>query len=153
MDLLVTLINLVTCLAIFVAIWQLLFHARQMHRDLEMHYVDQYWKIMHSTSTEWRLTYFLGEPNSSQDLRAVQDYLQLCEDEVELRANARVTDSTWFLWASAIFDLVSTPVFASALASSPTGLFRGLKKMMASSEPSKYDPCPHSQIWRRIHGL
>ena len=142
-----------TCLAIIVAIWQLLFHARQMHRDLEMHYVDQYWKIMHSTTTEWRLTYFIGNQVNIEDRRAIQDYLQLCEDEIELRANARVTDSTWHIWAGAISDMLSIPVFADALAASPNGLLGNLKQMMASPIPKEYDPLAHSKVWRRIHGL
>ncbi len=148
-----SLVNALTCLAIFVAIWQLLFHARQMHRDLEMHYVDQYWQIIHSTSAEWRLSYFLDTPLQSQDLRAIQDYLQLCDDEVQLRANARVTDSTWYIWADAISFMLSNPSFAKALESSPDGTFKWLKRMMESETPGSYDPLLKSKIWKRIHGL
>lgn len=39
-------VQIVTCLAILFAAWQLMFHARQMHRDFEMLYVQRYWELM-----------------------------------------------------------------------------------------------------------
>ena len=146
-------LNAVTCLAIFIAIWQLLFHARQMHRDLEMHFVVQYWQIMSQASTEWRLTYFLGSPVTKMDIRVLTDYLQLCEDEVDLRANGRVTDSTWSLWAGSIATMASIEHFAQALINAPPNVFPRLKTMMATPDPASYDPLAKHLAWRRFHGL
>jgi hypothetical protein len=96
-------VQVFTLIAIVFAAWQILFHARQMHRDLEMTYVLQYWKIIGKTSLAWRKTYFSGEPVTDDDEFAILQYLQLCEDELDLRRNARVTDSTWSIWAVAIY--------------------------------------------------
>ena len=146
-------LNVVTCLAIFVAVWQLLFHARQMHRDLEMHFVAQYWQIMARASTEWRLTHYLGKPVTQSDKHVLYDYLQLCEDEVDLRANARVTDSTWALWAGAIASMVSIEHFAAAVNEAPKNVFPRLRNMMSVMNPDTYDPLKKPLVWRRFHGL
>jgi hypothetical protein len=153
MDYFALILNTVTCLAIFVAIWQLLFHARQMHRDLEMHFVDQYWQIMAKASTEWRMTYLLESPKSPEDKRIVHEYLQLCEDEIDLRANGRVTDSTWSLWASAIASMASIPHFADSIEKAPKIMYPRLRVMMGSPNPGTFDPLNKGLAWRRFHGL
>lgn len=146
-------LNAITCFAILVAVWQLLFHARQMHRDMEMHFVDQYWQIMSKASTAWRLSYLLEPPSVPEDKRVVHEYLQLCEDEIDLRANGRVTDSTWFLWASAIATIASIDHIEETIRKAPEIMYPRLRLMMQSSEPSKHDPLTRKTIWRRLHGL
>lgn len=47
----------VTALAVVLAAAQVSFHARAIHRDLEMEYVRQYWEILHRASDEWRMTF------------------------------------------------------------------------------------------------
>ena len=146
-------LNAITCLAILLAVWQLLFHARQMHRDMEMHFVEQYWQILSKATTEWRLTYLLEAPTSAEDKRVVHEYLQLCEDEIDLRANGRVTDSTWFLWASAINTVASIEHFDETIRDAPELMYPRLRVMMQSPDPSGHDPLGKNKIWRRFHGL
>lgn len=146
-------INTLACLAFFVAIWQLLFHARQMHRDLEMHFVDQYWKIMESTSDKWRLSGFEIKTTSKEDIRAIYEYLQLCEDEIDLRMNARVTDSTWEFWARGIAATLNNANFRKVLDSLPKSSFPRLREMISSKNPDTYDPLKKPLVWRRFHGL
>jgi hypothetical protein len=153
MDYIKSILDIVTLLAILTAIWQLLFHARQMHRDLEMHFVDQYWEIMRRASNEWRLTYLLEPPKTLDDRRVAHEYLQLCEDEIDLRANARVTDSTWFIWAGSIASMVAIPHFADSLRNAPDIMYPKLRVMMSQPAPEKHDPCVRSRVWRRFHGL
>lgn len=146
-------VQVFTLIAIVFAAWQILFHARQMHRDLEMTYVLQYWKIIGKTSLAWRKTYFSGEPVTDDDEFAILQYLQLCEDELDLRRNARVTDSTWSIWAVAIYGTMQKKAFLDVLEQSPEDSFKEIHLMMASNNPSKHDPLKKSLIWRRIHGL
>jgi hypothetical protein len=146
-------VQLFTLFAIIFAAWQILFHARQMHRDLEMTYVQQYWRIIGKTSLEWRNTFFSGEPVTTADELAVLQYLQLCEDELDLRRNARVTDSTWAIWATAIAGTIKKKAFVDVLKRSPDGFFKEIELMANSNNPVKYDPLKRSRIWRRIHGL
>ena len=143
----------VTATAIILAAWQVTYHARQMHRDLEMEYVKQYWDIVKSSSNKWRASHFLEEPDSEADARAIVDYLQLCEDELELRRNARVTDSTWALWAAAIASVMNMPHFRQALSGTPDEMYVELRTMLTSQQPKTYDPLKRSLIWRRLHGL
>jgi hypothetical protein len=130
-----------------------MFHARQMHRDLEMTYVQQYWKIIGKTSLEWRNTFFSGDPVTTEDELAVLQYLQLCEDELDLRRNARVTDSTWAIWASAIAGTIKKKPFLEVLERSPEGFFKEIALMSQAKNPAKYDPLKRSRLWRRVHGL
>jgi hypothetical protein len=146
-------LQIVTSFAIFFAAWQIMFHARQMHRDLETVYVQQYWKIVAQTTLSWRQTYFSTVPKSEKDLFAVLQYLQLCEDEIDLRRRARVTDSTWEIWAQAIAGTMKKPAFVQAFSKSPSGYFSELAQMLQAPDPAKYDPLERSRIWRRVHGL
>ena len=143
----------VTALAIIMAVWQVTYHARQMHRDLETEYVKQYWDIVKSTSDEWRSGNFLGSPVTPKDTRAIADYLQLCEDEIELRRNARVTDSTWKMWSGAISSMLKIEHFRSALSRTPNDIFRELKAMASDPTPEDFDPLKKGLLWRRFHGL
>lgn len=143
----------VTALAIVVTAWQLLYHARQMHRDLEMEYVRQYWTIMSRASDEWLESFFESEPPTKSDYRVLLDYLHLCEDEIELRANGRVTDNTWAIWVAAISQMVQQPGVKKVIDELPVGKARGLRTLMAQLEPEKYDPLKKSKFWRRFHGL
>lgn len=146
-------VQCITSMAILLAAWQILFHARQMHRDLEMEYVKQFWLIFEKASTSWRLTNFRGKPETDADRRAIVDYLQLCEDEVELRRSARVTDSTWRLWASAINSMLALEPFRSTLNGADEELYPELRTMLRTSEPAKYDPLTKGSFWRRFRGL
>jgi hypothetical protein len=146
-------VQIVTSLAIFFAAWQVMFHARQMHRDLEMNFVQQYWRIMEKTSLAWRETYFQGDPVTDADKLAIHRYLQLCEDEIDLRKNARVTDSTWAIWAAAIRTTTNVPAYRAVFEQIPLGLYPELTTMLNSPSPQTYDPLKMSKFWRRFRGL
>jgi hypothetical protein len=152
-DIVSLVVQCITSMAILLAAWQILFHARQMHRDLEMQYVKQFWTIFANTSTNWRLTNFRGKPETDSDRRAIVDYLQLCEDEVELRRSARVTDSTWILWASAISSMMKLPPFRDVLDQADAELYPELRALLSSASPAQYDPLTRGRLWRRFRGL
>lgn len=153
-ELVTQIVQIITCLALIFAAWQILFHARQMHRDMELVYVEQYWRIMMRASPEWRLTNFRGPTTKPKDARVVLDYLQLCEDEIQLRASGRVTDNTWKLWAEAIKFQTSHEPYETALAS-PTseGLFMLVRQLRSSSPDALFDPLSRGWFWKKVHGL
>lgn len=43
----------ITVFAVAFAAFQLMFHSRQMHRDLEMAYVERYWSLMDERSVKF----------------------------------------------------------------------------------------------------
>lgn len=147
-------VQMLTCLALVFAAWQILFHARQMHRDMEMFYVDQYWRLITRASTEWRRTNLSSPVVTAEDQALVFDYLQLCEDEIQLRASARVTDNTWRLWEPAIRAQITQPAFAEVLgAESNRSFYLGLHDLSAYSGREPFDPLPKNWLWRKVHGL
>ena len=142
----------ITALAFVLAAWQLLFHGRQMHRDFEMLYVERYWKIMDERSPEWRNN---GELQP-RDHSLVQDYLQLCEDEIDLRKLGRVTDSTWEFWARAIVGQTSEWPYAGELEDSAPHRYPRLRTLLDSNKGDRskaMDPLGHRWLWRKSHGL
>jgi hypothetical protein len=153
-EILQVLFQFLTFIAVVFAAWQILFHARQMHRDMELFYVGQYWKIMSRMSPEWRVANFTGEPPTLEDQRLVLEYIQLCDDEIQLRKEARVTDSTWKLWNDAIAFSLTRAAFAQALEDpSAGGMYSHVRALLSSPTPHTYDPLKRSVFWRRLHGL
>ena len=153
-------VQIVTALAIVMGAWQLLFHGRQMHRDFEMLYVERYWHIMDNRSTEWRN----GGELQPSDRGVVQDYLQLCEDEIDLRKLGRVTDNTWGFWANAIVAQTKSGPYSDELATSDSSLYPRLRGLLKSrdtltstatdKEKAKAaEPLDENWMWRKIHGL
>lgn len=147
LELLSVIVQAVTAAAIFLAGWQLLYHSRAMHRDLEMAYVVRYWQLMDDRSPQFVLT---REPGLGDDV-VIMRYLQLCEDELELRELGRVTDDTWRFWSSAMHDQVSVPAYREVLDKAPDGVFNLLRQLMKVGH--HYDPLRYGRLKRRLRGL
>lgn len=71
---------------------------RQRTRVFEQHFVDRYWRLMDQLSLRALRGSPDGEPDE-QDERLVRAYFRLCEDELDLRSQGWVSDSTWAVWA------------------------------------------------------
>ncbi|SLM95669.1 hypothetical protein FM106_10040 [Brachybacterium faecium] len=78
-------------LSIVFAVTQIVAQTRQMHRDFEALYVEWYWALMDRRSGEFERG---GKPRK-EDRLVIHQYLQLCEDEIDLRGEGRVTNDTW----------------------------------------------------------
>jgi hypothetical protein len=150
-DLITVVVNILTFVAIGLAGWQLLFHSRQMHRDFEMLYVQRYWAIMDKRRSEWRNNPLGHAQLHAEDEVLIRDYLQLCEDEIDLRSLGRVTDNTWSFWAAAITGQTSTAPYSQFLSGDPQSaeLYPSLTRFKESSQ----DPLTKSKSWRMFHGL
>lgn len=136
-----------TALAIIFAAWQLMFHSRQMHRDFELLYVQRYWELMDRRSPEFALE---CEP-TPDDRLVIRAYLQLCEDEVDLRRLGRVTDNTWKFWSRSIVEQASAPAYAEELKRVGADRYSLVRRLMASR--AAHDPLGRSWLWRKVHGL
>lgn len=147
MELFSIIVQALTAMAIVFAAWQLLFHSRQMHRDFELVYVQRYWELMDRRSASLALE---GLPRR-RDRTVIRSYLQLCEDEIDLRRLGRVSDNTWRFWATSIVEQASTEPWAAEIAKLGSSQYPLLRKLIESDVA--YDPLEHSWVWRKLHGL
>jgi hypothetical protein len=141
-----TAIQILTALAIIFAAWQLLFHSRQMHREFEHLYVERYWVLMDKRS----VGFVVKERITKEDRPVVRGYLQLCEDEIDLRRIGRITDSTWQFWSGAALDQVAEPVYVSELAKIEESHYPLLRELIRTEGA---DPLAKNWVWRKFHGL
>jgi len=105
-------------LAIFLAgaaIWQQMSSAkRDRLRAFEDNYVQRYWAI----SDRWSLAVMLHNAHSisDDDQLAIRAYIQLCEDEWDIRRLGWISKSSWKSWLSAIRQGFKNPVIAEVWA-------------------------------------
>ncbi|MEO8262345.1 MAG: hypothetical protein ABI566_07220 [Pseudolysinimonas sp.] len=146
LDIIGIVLQAATALAIVIGAWQLLFHSRQMHRDFESLYVERYWQIMDRRSNDW----ILKGKTKPEDETIIRQYLQLCEDEIDLRELGRVSDGTWKFWADAIRMQAGVEPYVSTLRKLGTRAYPSVSRLMR--EPD-WDPCVWSPAKRKIRGL
>ncbi|GHD81932.1 hypothetical protein CLV85_0133 [Salinibacterium amurskyense] len=146
MEIFSSIVQGVTALAIIFAAWQLLFHSRQMHREFEQLYVTRYWVLMDQRSAGFTIT---GRARK-EDRPVVRGYLQLCEDEIDLRRLGRVTDNTWEFWAGATLDQVAAPAYSKELATLRRDDYQLLRELIRTEGA---DPLRRNWLWRKTHGL
>ena len=120
-------------------------------RQFEFMYVQRYWSILDRLS----LDALKGKPSSIEhqqaDEKVAWAYLQLCEDELEMRAEGWLGNSTYKIWRSSICGELHHPLFFAALRSSqdePNPPFAYIRQLLDSDAPREYDPC--NSLWRRI---
>jgi len=140
-----TVVQALTAGAIIFAAWQLMFHSRQTHREFELLYVQRYWDLMDRRSEQMALN---GAPQPS-DRTVVHAYLQLSEDELDLRRLGSVTDSTWTFWGTAITDQAGSSLYLAELNSSDPNAYPRVRVHLNGGG----DPLEHNWLWRKVHGL
>jgi hypothetical protein len=139
-------VQTLTALAIIFAAWQLLFHSRQMHREFEHLYVSRYWVLMDQRSADFTIS---GRARK-EDRPIVRGYLQLCEDEIDLRRLGRITDNTWEFWAGATLDQVAASAYTKELATLSNDEYHLLRELIRTEGA---DPLAKHWFWRKFHGL
>lgn len=120
----------------------------QLHRDLENLYVTRYWSIMDRLADAEMAP--AGEREARRTL-AIRAYLQLSEDECDLRAADRVTDATWREWIDGIQTQLRDRDFRALLDASPAGQFRNLRRLIET--PESFEPSITAPRVRQKKGL
>jgi hypothetical protein len=91
----------------------LLFSLRQTYRarlrQFEEKYVERYWSILDDLSLS-ALRMSDQEPDASEE-KIIRKYLFLCEDELQMRKNGYISDSTYEEWADGMRDQLAQPMF------------------------------------------
>jgi hypothetical protein len=91
----------------------LLFSLRQTYRarlrQFEEKYVERYWSILDDLSLEaFRMSY---QGPSEHDEKTIRKYISLCEDQLEMRGNGYISDSTYEEWADGIIKQFKHSMF------------------------------------------
>jgi hypothetical protein len=132
--------QLVTPIAVLFAIFQLIGARAAKHRDFENLYVQRYWNLMDS---------FEGDPWSTRSVRAlprrdrskIRNYLQLCEDELDLRRNGFISTKTWDIWADGMISQCSLPVYVDGMRNAKVDALPALRRFLRNrQDPLKMSP-------------
>jgi hypothetical protein len=138
-----------TTVALIVVVFQLVSERTSRHREFENLYVQRYWELMDRLSFDVPCRPAIERLNA-QDGRACLAYLRLCEDELDLRKQGFVTDSTWTIWAEGIKSQSSAAPFADILKGQPD---KQLPALRAFLKDNGKDPLKRSRLSRWLSGL
>jgi hypothetical protein len=146
-----------TTIGVCLVLIQLRQSQRQRHRQFEDLYLQRYWTLLDRmpTTCEPLLTDVHSDPGDEERLRWILTYLQLCEDQAEMRAQGWVTDQTWRQWADGIGSKIKEWPCAPAwrrFSANPTG-FRYLRSFEANGFAATYDPLVMKGWHRHVRGL
>lgn len=128
-----------TLAAIIFAGIQIAFVRQQMHREFEMQYLLRFWQITDRFSDTYKQLQIL----TNHDRAVILEYLNLSEDQIELRALKRVTNGTWKFWRRDIRTYCQSQHVRGVLELEPTDRYPELRKLIA--DPN-YDPL--SKVWK-----
>ena len=143
--------SIATAIGVYLAVIGLRQARVQRVRQFESMFVQRYWKLMDDLSLQaWQ-----GMPRrrgrvAPADEKAVRAYFQLCEDEMELRAEGWISTPTWKLWAKGIRHQAArwpfSVVLAMLLRERPANMVH-LHRFIADPQ---YDPRSTSPWTRRL---
>lgn len=106
--------SIATFVAVFFAVSQLIASRVAKHRDFENLYVQRYWNLMDRfEGNPW--TASSVDDLDGSDKSRVTAYLQLCEDELDLRRNGFISTKTWGIWADGMMSQCARPAYKEAL--------------------------------------
>lgn len=103
-----------TVIAVGAAFLQLIGARAAKHRDFENLYVQRYWNLMDAFKGDpWTVTSVDDLPR--RDQARISAYLQLCEDELDLRRNGFISTKTWGIWVDGMKSQCDLPAYRDAL--------------------------------------
>jgi hypothetical protein len=112
-------VDIVALAGVFVAIGIFILQGRKANyirrQEFADSYVQRYWEIREKFPMRVRIDGYLrtgGELRLDEEqVRAIWDYLELCEDEIDLRKQGTITYETWKIWAEGIESSVASYPF------------------------------------------
>ncbi len=124
----------------------------QRNRQFESLYVQRYWSLMD------RLSYEAGkrapyETLGENDKKTLQQYLRLCEDQIEMRALGAITRSTYIIWATGMKGELQREPVKGAFAEAQQDNTHPLVHLRALAQSDDFDPDERSRIVRWLEGV
>lgn len=128
-------------------------------RQFEEMYVERYWKILDQLSLDALRASGPAEVGP-EDEKAIRNYIFLCEDELQLRGGGYISDGTYNVWAQAIRDQLSQPMFKKIWAQVEEEAkedrafpYEYLRRFMDGKDTEAVDPLAMSFPRRWLRGL
>jgi hypothetical protein len=132
---------------------------RERLRQFEVMYVERYWKILDQLSLD-ALKGSSPAKITDADEKAIRNYILLCEDELQMRRNGYISDSTYKVWAAGMRDQLSQPMFKEVWAQVMgeakelrTFPYEHLQRLLKGTALDAGDPLSMSLLRRRLRGL
>lgn len=128
--------QLATPVALIFAALQLIGARAAKHRDFENLYVQRYWNLMDAfEGNPWTVTSV--DDLEKRDQSRISAYLQLCEDELDLRRNGFISTKTWGIWVDGMKSQCDLPAYRDALNRMDSAELPALRDFL---DNKKYDP-------------
>lgn len=152
---------IVTAIGVLGVVLGLRQNYRERLRQFEAMYVERYWMILDKLSID-ALSGSCPDKITEDDNKAIRSYILLCEDELEMRENGYIADSTYELWADGIRNQFKQPMFekiwkqvAHEVAQHHTFPYIHLTQLLNDGDVKDYDPLELkiSRWRRRLRGL
>jgi hypothetical protein len=106
-------LNILSFVVAVIGVAGVLFSLRQAYRarlrQFEEKYVERYWSILDGLSLA-ALSISDQLPEHDDEV-AIRRYIFLCEDELQMRKNGYISDTTYYEWADGMLDQFRQPMF------------------------------------------
>jgi hypothetical protein len=110
----------------------LMFSLRQTYRarlrQFEGKYVERYWTILDNLSLA--ALSISDQAPDDEDRKNIRKYILLCEDELQMRGNGYIADSTYEEWADGMITQFAQPMFKR--------VWESVEKEWDSKEPGAF---------------
>ena len=106
-------LNVISLIVAIFGLMGLLFSLRQSNRarlrQFEEKYVERYWSILDGLSLD--ALKLSGREVGQDDEKVIRKYINLCEDELQIRKNGYISDATYEEWADGMIGQFKQPMF------------------------------------------
>jgi hypothetical protein len=150
---------IVTAIGVLGVMFGLRQNYRERLRQFEEMYVERYWRIVDQLSLD-ALKALRPAQVCPEDEKAIRTYILLCEDELQLRASGYISDGTYKVWAEAIHDQLSQPMFKEVWTQIEeeakehrTFPYEYMRRFLDGRDPEAADPLSMSLPGRWLRGL
>ena len=144
----------VTAIGVLGVVYGLRQSYRERLRQFEAMYVQRYWSLLDRLSLDALSAQSLA-CISHDDQKVIRAYINLCEDELEMRRHGYIADATYILWADGIRGQLSQPMFGAVwkqvLEEEHAFRYKYLSELLQRGEG--YDPSGIPLWWRQLRGL
>lgn len=134
-------------------------NCRERLRQFESMYVQRYWKLLDQLSLE-AVKASPAADAGREDEKAIRNYILLCEDELQMRQNGYISDSTYEVWADGMRDQLSQPMFKKIWTQVDeeakehrTFPYEHLRRLLNEPTSDDGDPLTMSPLRRKLRGL
>ncbi|MEQ3554638.1 hypothetical protein WIS52_29590 [Pseudonocardia nematodicida] len=145
-----TIAAVVTALGVVFAGVQLRAGQVQRMREFESLYIQRYWSLVDRFPLAAFSAWADYESLAAEERKALDSYVRLCEDQLEMRALGSITTSTYHVWRDGMCASLAYPVVLQAIeeSDSPLLLLNELDKYRLG-----YDPIEVGRAARALRGV